>query len=511
LALVASVALAVTATVATAPASAAATVPDGGGWAHAGVVPGSSAAPRSAATVVPQSAPPGYSVLGIDVSSHDHSTYSIDWPGVAASGVQFAYVKASEGQFYTNPYFHADNTQAKAAGLLVGAYAFGRPDLRDPIGEANYFIDHAEWNNDSRTLVPFLDMEWPYSALNLPTCYGLSPSEMVSWIHAFADQVRTRIGRKIMIYTNPNWWNPCTGNDQSFGDHPLDLANYSGSPSPLPASWQNWTVWQYAPGNPSAAGNYDQDVFNGDYAALKRMAGVDPPPPLTSAPVVVQQGSGQVDVFANAGGALVERMWAASTGWSAWANFGGALTGKPSVLVNPRNGNVEVYANSNGHVVEKYWQAGNGAWSGWNDLGGSITGDPVAFYDPNNRNVEVYANSNGNLVERFWQASNGAWSGWNGFGGNLTGDPVVFYNPNNRNVEVYANSNGNLVELYWQASNGSWNGWNGFGGNLTTDPAVLYNSVNRNVEVYANSNGNLAELYWQASNGSWNGWINMMQ
>jgi GH25 family lysozyme M1 (1,4-beta-N-acetylmuramidase) len=244
--------------------------PDGGGRAHAGVVPGT----RSLA--VPRPALAGYPVLGIDVSSHDHSQHAIDWPGVASSGMKFAYVKASEGQFYTNPYFHADNQAAKAAGLLTGAYAFGRPDLGDPVGEANYFMDRSEWQNDAQTLVPFLDMEWPYPALHLGTCYGLTPSQIVGWVRAFVEQVRARTGRAMMIYTNTNWWNPCTANDTSFGAYPLDIAGYTSAPPPLPAGWNQFTLWQYAGGNNSVPGNYDADAFNGDYTELTRLAGGRP-------------------------------------------------------------------------------------------------------------------------------------------------------------------------------------------------------------------------------------------
>ncbi|WP_432833107.1 GH25 family lysozyme [Dactylosporangium sp. CA-092794] len=249
---------------------------DTGGHAQAG----SRSSGLRASAVAPgvPGAPAGYSVLGVDVSSHDHSQFPIDWPGVAASGVKFAYVKASEGQFYTNPYFHDDNVAAKAAGLLTGAYAFGRPDLRDPVGEANFFIDHAEWRNDAQTLVPFLDLEWPYSSLKLPDCYGLTPAEMVAWIHAYADRVRARTGRAMMIYTNLNWWNPCTGNDTSFASNPLDIANWSGNPptTNLPSGWSTFAIWQYAGGNNSLAGNYDKNAFNGDYAALTRLAGGSP-------------------------------------------------------------------------------------------------------------------------------------------------------------------------------------------------------------------------------------------
>ncbi|WP_426509769.1 GH25 family lysozyme [Dactylosporangium sp. McL0621] len=250
---------------------------DGGGHAQGGLPPGA-----HSATAAVTAAPAGYSILGIDVSSHDHSSYPIDWPGVAASGGRFAYIKATEGNFYVNPYFHADNAASKGAGILTGAYHFARPDLGDPVGQANYFIDRAEWVNNSRTLIPFLDMEWPYSSLGLPACWNLTPAAMVAWIHGFVDQVKARTGRDMMIYTNVNWWNPCTGSNAEFSNNPLDLASYTATaPTNLPSGWTKFTLWQYGAGNNSQAGNYDKNAFNGDYAALTKLAGdipADGPP-----------------------------------------------------------------------------------------------------------------------------------------------------------------------------------------------------------------------------------------
>ncbi len=252
-------------------ASAGTTVPDGGGWAHAGAAPG------SRATGAHADAMSDYPVSGIDVSSHDHTSAGIDWPAVAASGVAFAYVKATEGTFYANPYFAADYQSAKNSGLYAGAYAFGRPDLGDPVGQADYFIDQSLWTGDSQTLIPFLDIEWPYSALHLSACWNLSPAQMSAWIRSFLTEVQARIGRPPMIYTNANWWNPCTGNDASFGGYPLDIAGYSSTPPAVPAGWSTFTLWQYAAGNNSVAGDYDKDVFNGDLPGLATLAGPNAP------------------------------------------------------------------------------------------------------------------------------------------------------------------------------------------------------------------------------------------
>jgi hypothetical protein len=41
----------------------------------------------------------------------------------------------------------------------------------------------------------------------------------------------------------------------------------------LPAGWSTFAVWQHAAGSNAEAGNYDQDVFNGDLLNLRTLAG----------------------------------------------------------------------------------------------------------------------------------------------------------------------------------------------------------------------------------------------
>lgn len=62
-------------------------------------------------------------VYGIDVSHHQGS---IDWHAVAADGVEFAYIKATEGGDWVDPRFLENWTGAAAAGLERGAYHFFR-------------------------------------------------------------------------------------------------------------------------------------------------------------------------------------------------------------------------------------------------------------------------------------------------------------------------------------------------------------------------------------------------
>ncbi|MCT9935389.1 GH25 family lysozyme, partial [Planotetraspora sp. A-T 1434] len=215
--------------------------------------------------------PAGYSVLGTDVSNNDGA---IDWRQVAARGVKFGWAKATEGTSFVDSYFDANYHGAKNNGIYIGAYAFGRPDKGVSTGkaQADFLVDHAQYVNDGKTLPLQLDIEWPWWTQSAPMypCYGLSTSQMVTWIRDFVNQIKVRTGREASIYTNRNWWNQCTGNNTSFSANPLETANYSASPGTLPAGWSRFTAWQYAGSSSDIPGS--PTVFNGTLGDLATFA-----------------------------------------------------------------------------------------------------------------------------------------------------------------------------------------------------------------------------------------------
>lgn len=77
----------------------------------------------------------------IDVSSWQHGgNRPIDWAAVAESGVEGAILKATQAPSYVNPWFRPDYVGARAAGLVVGAYYFGKPSLGNPEGQVEQFF-----------------------------------------------------------------------------------------------------------------------------------------------------------------------------------------------------------------------------------------------------------------------------------------------------------------------------------------------------------------------------------
>ena len=202
------------------------------------------------------------SVEGVDVSSYQRT---VGWSGLYQRGVRFAYVKATEGRTYRNPYFYTQYLGAYRAGMSHGAYHFAIPNISGGSTQASYFVAHGGgWTADGRTLPGVLDIEYnPYGS----TCYGLSRTTMVSWIRSFTSRYHRLTGRDAVIYTTLGWWRRCTGNSTAFHrTNPLWVATSSGRVGTLPGGWPYQTLWQYA-----ATGGLDRDRFNGSFGSLTRL------------------------------------------------------------------------------------------------------------------------------------------------------------------------------------------------------------------------------------------------
>jgi GH25 family lysozyme M1 (1,4-beta-N-acetylmuramidase) len=204
-------------------------------------------------------------VEGVDVSSHQGN---VDWAALWNSGVRFAYVKATEGNYYRNTYFAQQYNGSYNIGMIRGSYHFATPDVSSGANQANYFVDHGGgWSKDGKTLPGVLDVEYnPYGA----TCYGLSQSAMINWIRDFTTTYKARTTRDAVIYTTTDWWTQCTGNYGGFGStDPLWIARYNTTPGTLPAGWSYYTFWQYTSTGPIVG---DHNKFNGSYSRLQVLA-----------------------------------------------------------------------------------------------------------------------------------------------------------------------------------------------------------------------------------------------
>lgn len=202
---------------------------------------------------------------GMDVSGWQGT---VDWNTAYANGARWAYVKATEGTYYTSSYFSSQYNGSYNAHMVRGAYHFAIPSNSWGNVQADYFVNHGGgWSPDTQTLPGALDIEYNPSGA---TCYGLSQGDMINWIAAFINEYHSRTGRWAVIYSTTDWWSTCTGNYSGFaGNDPLWIANYTGTAYPLPNGWSWYTMWQW-----SDTGTFpgDQNVFSGDLNRLATLA-----------------------------------------------------------------------------------------------------------------------------------------------------------------------------------------------------------------------------------------------
>lgn len=227
---------------------------------------------------------PTFGIQGLDVSGHQPT---VDWQHQWNMGARFAYVKATEGNYYKNPYYSSQYQGSRNIGMMRGAYHFAIPNWSSGADQARYFVQNGGgWSADGYTMPPVLDFEFnPYEGRTINgfyfgnTCYNMSPAQLQSWVKDFGNTVRSLTGRLPVIYTNTSWWNQCLGNPAGFGDYPLWVAAYPSAPTnnagPVPtASWSTYSIWQYSSTGPFAG---DSNVWNGDYASLRTFAGAPAP------------------------------------------------------------------------------------------------------------------------------------------------------------------------------------------------------------------------------------------
>ena len=198
----------------------------------------------------------GATTFGIDVS---HWQGAIDWPAVAADGVEYAFVRVSDGLGTNDSYFATNLAQSRANGIHTGVYQFFRPS-QDPVAQADLLVDGIG-TLEPGDLPPVIDVE---------ATGGLSPAQVTAAVQAWIDRVESRLGVTPIIYSGKYFWQD---NVQStaFASYPLWAAHYTTAGCPnIADQWADWTFWQYTDSGSVAGvtGNVDSNEFNGDLTAL---------------------------------------------------------------------------------------------------------------------------------------------------------------------------------------------------------------------------------------------------
>ncbi|MGW9426206.1 glycoside hydrolase family 25 protein, partial [Streptomyces koyangensis] len=118
---------------------------------------------------------------GVDVASWQHPGGApINWGAVRGAGYEFGMVKATEGLFYTNPYFAQDSIAMRIAGVARGAYHYADPSA-SPEAQAAFFAANALAVNQIGGLPPVLDLE---------STGGLAAPQLIDWTRRYLNSVQ---------------------------------------------------------------------------------------------------------------------------------------------------------------------------------------------------------------------------------------------------------------------------------------------------------------------------------
>ncbi len=182
---------------------------------------------------------------------------SVDWSKVGGSDVSFIFIKATQGINFVDSAFAGNWEQAKAVGLVRGAYHFGVEG--DPIGQADHFVSIVK---PSRGDLMALDFE--------PSPNGHSMS--ITEAKDFVERIYQKTGRYPMIYGGHSLREALSSPNAAVADLrkcPLWIAQYSASAPRVPAPWTHWTFWQVSNSAPvEGIGVTNVNFFNGTKAEL---------------------------------------------------------------------------------------------------------------------------------------------------------------------------------------------------------------------------------------------------
>jgi lysozyme len=196
--------------------------------------------------------PKRYPTRGIDVSRHQGS---INWELVSARGIQFVYLKATEGGDFQDPSFSQNLQSAHEAGLACGAYHFFRFSTPGLV-QAQNFIKTAP--SDKLALPPAIDLEyWGNSSERPP------PETFQTELRAYVGAITAAYGCEPVFYTSDDFSQRYL---VSFAMRRLWVRNVLFEADRT----KPWLFWQFSERGrvPGIDGLVDMDVFNGSWQGL---------------------------------------------------------------------------------------------------------------------------------------------------------------------------------------------------------------------------------------------------
>lgn len=173
----------------------------------------------------------GYEVQGVDVS---HYQGAIDWSLLQKTGIDFAFIKATEGSNYIDENFEKNWEDASKTNMKIGAYHFFSFD--SPAKEqAKNFTKTVK--TLSGKLAPVIDIEYYGDKEANPP----DVDEVIKNLQEMLDELEKEYQTKPIIYTTYKVYKRyIQGN---FDNYPLWIRNVYYLPFDIK---NEWTFWQFS-------------------------------------------------------------------------------------------------------------------------------------------------------------------------------------------------------------------------------------------------------------------------
>jgi lysozyme len=199
----------------------------------------------------------------VDLSHHNVVK---DFGAAAAAGIWGVIHKASQSTNYGDPEYAQRRIDAKAAGLLWGAYHFCTGDNVER--QMDYFLSKA--NPDDQTLLALDYEDWRTSQMGIAQLIDA------------CGYIEQKTGRAPVIYSGNTLKESIAGAGQHgaafLGQHRLWIAQYGASVR-LPFGFTDWWLWQYTgdgvgqpphtvPGIVAGNGGLDLNAYRGAQSEL---------------------------------------------------------------------------------------------------------------------------------------------------------------------------------------------------------------------------------------------------
>lgn len=203
-----------------------------------------------------------YEVRGVDVSRYQGE---IDWEVLSREGIEFAFLKATEGSSHVDNKFLYNMAEAYETGLCVGAYHFFSFDSPGA-GQALHYINTVGSLQDK--MPPMIDFEFYGDKDENPP----EPEAVRRELQALLSVLEEEYGVKPIIYATATTYKMYI--EGHFQEYPIWIRNVYYETAL--ENGREWTFWQYKDnalldGYSGEEEKIDLNVFRGSKKELEAM------------------------------------------------------------------------------------------------------------------------------------------------------------------------------------------------------------------------------------------------